>query len=373
MFTEIEETTKALCLGKREITFKIEIPHPKSYRILADNQVQVIAGDRYELSLSSPLGGQCSGKAYRLKGTVKGRYVYLSALSRYKEYNNTGFEGEGFQLSGGTLGFGPITNFSYTIDDFFRVVVNWKDGANRSQPPNQKPGSVQSFIDFDFPFPNDEGILNSRLYETTNNEDLASVHNYYSDSFNFSHWERTDGTSLEDDINECGSIEQWNLQIYDCDNNLVFNQVYNKKPFIIEEGEKYQDPIFLTIPLWFITYGAMRKQEIVEDGITKKCAVIWSSQPFSPNSVVNLKVPLLEPPIFGFQFTPKNWTLIDKFCSPSCSNEFPKISYSCDCKSQCPPNTVCSIQKGDQILCLDKNGCVLESINAGCIEPDYIC
>lgn len=330
--------TATICPFKKEAVIKIEIPVPKTIEVTYKGKTNSYIADRYELSLDKPPGGQGSGKSYKLKGIVT--WKYTNGLNSYTE--------DGFILVS-RLARGPISSFrveppnpeNRDVNGGLFVIVTWKDYEE-----------VSSYVEW-IRLASD-GFNRTRL--THNGSFGIKILN-----FNFTHWERFDGTSLEDDIAEYGGQAKYVLKLYDCNDNLTETLNYNEKPKIVTKDKGYFPPVYEKIDLYYVRFVQIRKtQKETSEGI-KLCRII---------EVAN---PLLTFSASQSPFSDSPFNFVAEYCSPLCSDVYPKISYMCDCMERCPPQTVCSIQQGNKICCLDKDGNVIKQIDPGCFEPDIKC
>ncbi len=350
-----------LCFLRKYVTFRIALPVEKKFTIISPGSRLVVFGDRFEITQDKPFGGQCQGKQYRLKGRHQGSNFINPVVG---EFDNEGFENVVYGKVTWNRLIPPVTFLGSTEFDPVYVEMSWFDSEGNPQG-------------FGSPFPVDLQVfvLWTNLGIPINVTPLSwgsgifsfGRRIYYTTDFQFTHWERLDGTSLEDDRIECPDDVGFLVTIYDCDDNVVFVKTYPEAPptILTEEIPGYAPPEYLEIPL---------------NNIMGANVSFFTDQTVTPIRYItriSLLAPLVPPDLLPDlnPLDPDEITEVDfrDFVSSECTDRWAKVEYICGRCEPCPQGTLCSIQQGNMICCYDANGNLIGEVEPGCNEPDIIC
>lgn len=351
----------AVCLFRKSITLRISLPAEKKFTIIGDGGRVVVFGERFDIRQDKPRGGQCEGKEYRLKGRHQGSN-FIDPVTN--EFDNEGFENVVTGKIENQMILPPNTFLGSTELDPVRIRMTWTNQfGERVGFGTQFPGDLQVFVIYTrFGIPIAPTILSWGRGVVDSGQPI-----YFTSDFQLTHWERTDGTSLEDDVAECPDEVNFIVRVFDCEDNLVFNGVYPEKPpqVITEDEMGFSPPEYLTIPLNHVMgFNAVFLIDLFTTPPTYTVRLSIFAPLVPPDDI-----PSLDPidPGVGSDVPFRD------IVSPICTKRWAKIEYICDCAEVCPSGTVCKIQQGNQICCYDSNGRLLDSVDVGCEEPDFIC
>lgn len=350
-----------VCLFRKFITLRISLPQEKKFTIIGDGGRVVVYGERYEIRQDKPRGGQCEGKQYQLKGRHQGSN-FINPVSN--EFDNEGFENRVIGKIENQVILPPNTFLGSTELDPVRIQMTWTDSeGERVGFGTAFPEDLIVFVEYTrFGIPIAPTILSWGRGLIDTGEPI-----YYTSDFQLTHWERTDGTSLEDDIEECPDEVNFIVTVFDCEDNVVFNGVYPDNPpkVTVEQEEGYAPPEYLTIPL---NHVMAINAVFLTDPSTDPLTYIVRLSIFAP-LVPPDTIPSLDPIDPGIGSDVRFRDIV----SPECTERWAKIEYICDCAEVCPSGTVCKIQTGNAICCYDFTGKLIGSVDVGCEEPDFIC
>lgn len=350
----------ALCIGRKDIALRYKLPVNKKFTATHPNGIVVEYGERYTILPTVPMGGKCEGELYRLKGVHVGRERNSSPLLEFKR--------EGFN----NLVYGSIDFFSVVppttflgSEEFDPVFIS----AQRSDEQGNRIG-IGTDVPFDISVTVDYSSSGNNLGSTILSWGAGVTDSgspvYYTEDFWFTHWERVDGTSLEEDRNQCPDEVDFVFTIYDCNDNIVTRRVFpDAPPIVVEEDRQYSEWQYLSWELFHIMgINVQFFTREVEVGLEYFLELSLFA-PLVPREYINVPSPLS---------IVNEATLVEfrEIISPPCTNAFPVIEFQCNCNNICPPLTACRIQRGDTICCYDGRGFLIDVVELGCEEPDCI-
>lgn len=365
-WTEISPPGSAFnCLLSNNAVIRVQIPNNNRYVITGDNNVITVNGSRYEVQQDIPEGGQCPDKLYQIDGWAVAKEAIRSQpdffgddlIARIGSFENPG-----------PLPLGPIETFeqlppgsSGNFIDF--ILFKFKDARDRSFPIGEPPGTIITTMSV--------SVYGERDLPPLGWGPVRSQRIHYGIGFTSRDWrvtrmwwQRFDGTSVEDDVKQCGSKAQYTVRVYDCKDKIVFNGVYKERPSIKIETDVYDDPVIIKQDLYRVM--AISLLFFIED------------TPDGPVQCleISLQAPLLIgplPPEIPVDDDGLVNIVLAVFRSPICEERPPKAEIQCDCFDQCPSNTICVVKEGDKICCYDINGEAIDIFDDACIEADIIC
>lgn len=348
-----DQLNTLICLFKKEISLKIEIPSPKTIEVTYKGKTNSYIADRYELSLDKPPGGQCEGRLYKLTGIFVGRGEETNGgFYALKEWNES-TQSYDIEICNN---FDDEISFPVLTGKILSIRVFLESGMQKVEVVHNNGNSV--ITDFPWISPRQTGFC---LESGT----LIRPYGYIfeSDFFEVTGVKPYDqNISLQEDINECGGEALYTLKLYDCNDNLTETLSYDEKPKIVTKDKGYMPPIYISKNLYYVNHIEVLKN--VNDN-NKLCSEIYLVVPLDVLKISEKKPPKPNEEFYRY--------LVGSYCSPDCATISPKVSYICECTERCPSQTVCSIQQGNKICCLDKDGNVIKQIDPGCFKPDIKC
>ncbi len=351
------------CLLNQNIIIRVQIPNNNRFTITGDGSKVVVNGDRHEIIANQLPGGKCPGEFYRIKGFA------TNGITGFNEQNC----GELFSVVNGNGTFeGPITEFEQfertflnndgsiqAIDYYIRV--RDKGGARLSEGRSQWQFA---FADMNPDCYEQFGIDPEQVEQGDRILFIVPISRSGGDTVNYQEWERVDGTSREQDEEDCASQSEFTVIVYDCNDEVIFNGVYEERPIVDKEFDVYDEPIIIKQEL----YRVMSVQFLffIEDTPEGSIQCLQ----------IELQAPLVIGPLPpGIPTDDQDLVTVplQTYRSPPCEDRVPLVEIQCDCFDECPPNTHCVIQEGNQICCYDINGNVIQILDDACIDPDIIC
>jgi hypothetical protein len=312
-------TTTDGCNGKAG-TFKIEYQLSTSpsikYRFGSGAWVEVKGATRYEVTQEQQSGsfpgGQCANKSYRVVttatcGTNSGQFKCGLAINLFSD----------FAFAGSVQKITPTLIHGQTIQVTVEYIAN-----------NQLR-TITSMMSVAIP----PAISGASFRATFSNTPVCVSSSQGMRAYNVGSFapRRTDNTTVEQDIAECGSKESGNykLKIFDCTNRLL------------AEVSGAGVPEVLTIPS---TIEGEKKSFLIANKDANKLLSVFN---ISNNGINSTLVKLGE-------------VTIKQIDSPLCGIA-PSVCWDCDEDKKCPENT-CSVDCKGHICCVDKNGNIVKTI-----------
>ena len=355
-----------LCLLKEAITLRISLPEPQKFTIIGEGTQVAVYGERYSIEALNLPGGRCSDKFYRIKGTSTNAITGSGNLDCGVLFSDQNANG---QFRGAITLFEEFEKINLNpdgsiqaIDYFFRLATE----------DNPIPGEFRSEWQFAFADMNPDcynqfGIDPEQVEQGDRYLFAVPISRSGGDTVQYLEWERVDGTSREQDELECPSQGKWRVQVFDCNEERVFNGIFNgDRPIVkTDPNEGYFPPEYLEIPLNNIMGVNVL---FFTDQTTDPIEYVVRLSIFAP-LVPPDSIPDLDPE------EPGNGSDVGfrEIVSPECTNRWAKIEYICGRCEVCPSGTVCSIQIGNIVCCYNKEGQVIAQIEGGCFEPDFKC
>lgn len=309
------------CFGSNVVTVKVTVPKTNQFIIKAGGETNIVGGEDITIERTQDFrGGQCIFKRY---------FVF------YTIYYGGFADGRDDQK----LVYAPITDIRWTPSSPGQSEIRLFHGNFIGNPAftrvsPQRPNSEQ----FIYPPPFITDVV------------------------------RQDGTSVDDDVAQCGGESEWIATVTDCNGDEVFQKSYGEtQPTVTSTGSNTANaPQYFTVPLRF---GESLWVDYSEDTSTTP-----------PTPVVQIGVfglTVLPTDIPGFDPTdpgvPGFVRILKEFRSDKCAGSSPKVEYMCNSCETCPPGTACEVQQGNTICCYDELGNKVGEVEACNNDGDNVC